>query len=143
MAKLTELNKAVNGVLRSVYPDYKIYAGEVKEGFQRPSFFTQIIPMRMDYETKNYQSDRLVVAITYLNENDTELENIKMYDSLVHAFGRTLKVKNRHLTLMNIHPNNADGYMQFRFDLDFWSQLEREEKYELMKEIELKQIRSE
>lgn len=138
MAGLKELNKAVNGVLRSIYPNYKIYAGEVTEGFQRPSFFTQIIPMRMDYETQNYKSDRLVVAITYFNESDTELENIKMYDNLVHAFGRTLKVRDRHLRLLNIHPNNADGYMQFRFDLDFWSQLEKTEKYELMKELEVK-----
>ena len=128
----------MNGVLRSIYPNYKIYAGEVTEGFQRPSFFTQIIPIRMDYETLNYQSDYLIVAITYFNESDTELENIKMYDSLVRAFGRTLKVRDRHLRLLNIHPNNADRYMQFRFELDYWSQLTRTEEHELMKDLEVK-----
>lgn len=138
MAKLSELNKAVNSVLKSGFPLYKIYAGEVTEGFQRPSFFTQVIPMAMDYETVNYKSNRLMVVITFFNESDTELENIKMFDSLVDLFGRTLNVGSRYLSLKNIRFSNADGAPQFRFDLDYWSQLEKEEKHELMKELEIK-----
>lgn len=143
MASLKDLNKAVNKTLRSNFPHYKIYAGEVKEGFQRPSFFTQIIPLRTDYENMNYQSERLVVAITCFNKNDTELENIEVHDELISAFGRALKVGNRTLVLRNIRSNNADSTLQFSFDLDFLSRLTKEDKYEMMKQLELKQIRSE
>lgn len=138
MTELAELNKAVNTKLKNRFPNHRIYAGEVTEGFQRPSFFTQIIPLRMDYETKNYKSNRLMVSITYFNERDTEIENILMYDNLIDVFGQILQVGNRHLKLWNIRQSNTDGVLQLRFDLDYWSQLEKEEKHELMKELEIK-----
>lgn len=138
MTTLVDLNEAVNKVLSNRFPNRKIYAGEVTEGFQRPSFFTQIIPMGMDYENLNYKTDRLMVAITCFNEGDTELENIKMYDELIKAFGRVLRVKNRYITLLNIRSSNADGALQFSFDLNYWSQLRKEEERELMKELEMK-----
>lgn len=138
MTKLTDLTKAINRILKSNFPNHKIYAGEVTEGFQRPSFFTQIIPLSMEYENVNYKSNRLMVVITYFNQNDTELENLKMYDSLIEVFGRTLKVNNRYLSLRNISSSKADGSLQFSFDLDYWSRLSKEEEYELMRELEMK-----
>lgn len=138
MAGLVELNKTINTTLKNKFPNNKIYAGEVTEGFYRPSFFVQVIPLRMDYETRNYKSNRLMVSITYFNERDTELENIRMYDALTKTFGQTIQVGKRHLKLWDIRSSDADGALQFHFDLDYWSYLDREEKHELMKELEIK-----
>lgn len=138
MATLVDLNNAVNSVLTKNFPNHKIYAGEVTEGFQRPSFFTQIMPMRMDYETKNYKSGLLMVAITFFNASDKELENIKMHDGLLNAFGVALEVNRRHFLLENIRSTRADTALQFSFDLNYLSQLTKEEEYELMKELDMR-----
>lgn len=137
MIKLLDLNKTINNILKSNFPNCKIYAGEVKEGFERPCFFTQIVPLRSEYENKNYKSDRLMVVLNYFNEDDTELENIKMYDELINIFMMTLKVKERYFLLQNIRSSIVDNVLQFRFDLDFISQVGKRKEYETMKELEI------
>lgn len=137
MPTLTSLTRAVNAVLRANFPDYKIYAGEVTEGFQRPSFFTQIIPLRGGAETFNYNSNRLMVSINFFNRDDTELENILMYDELVEAFGRHLRVEGRVLLLDNVRSSSIDETLQFRFDIDFYSREKRIDEHETMTELEI------
>lgn len=134
---LQELAKEVNRKLTFNFPKCKLYAGEVKEGFERPSFFTQIVPLKMDYNTQHYKENRLMVVINYFNKDDTELENIKMYDDLVNAFGMTLIVNERHFLLQNIRSSTVDETLQFKFDLDFFSHLTQEETHEVMKELEM------
>lgn len=137
MITLLDLNKTINNILKSNFPNCKIYAGEVKEGFKRPCFFTQIVPLRSEYENKNYKSDRLMVVLNYFNEDDTELENIKMYDELINIFMMTLKVQERYFLLRNIRGSTEDDVLQFRFDLDFFSELTKEEEHEVMKDLEI------
>lgn len=138
MITLTDMYEAINGLLDRAFPKCRVYAGEVTEGFERPSFFTQILPLGVDYDTKNYKTDRLLVVITYFNENGTELENIEMHDGLADAFRMTLAVNRRHFLLTNTRSERADGALQFSFNLNFKSQLNHAEEYELMKELELK-----
>lgn len=137
MVTLIDLNKAINHILKTNFPGHKLYAGEVTEGFERPCFFTQVVPLRSEYETKNYKSDRLMVVINYFNENDTELENIKMHDKLSNIFTMTLKVKGRCFLLQNIRSSIVDSVLQFRFDLDFLSKVGKQEEHEIMEELEI------
>lgn len=139
MVALLEINKAINKKLKVNFKNHTLYAGEVTKGFERPSFFTQVIPLRKDYETTNYKSENLMVTITYFNKNDTELENIKMHDELMLVLGDRLNVKNRVLKLKNLRTNNTDGVLQVVFNLEFHSQLKKEETHELMMDLEIEQ----
>src|SRR5690606_30561176 len=100
--------KSINNVLKNNFPDVKIYSSDTKEGFNRPAFFTQIVPLTSDYETVNYTSNRLMVAIQYFSESGTELENLKMDADLRKAFGMTLKVNQRSFLLRNIRSEIVD-----------------------------------
>lgn len=139
MITLVDIKKSINQVLKTNFPDIKLYADEVKEGFTRPSFFTSIIPIIFNYDTTNYSSNKLMVVINYFSENETELENLKMIDGLKKAFGMTLKVSQRSFTLKNIRSEIVDEVLQFRFDLDYYVDIEKIDNYEIMKELNLKQ----
>lgn len=138
MITLVDIKKSINQVLKTNFPDIKLYADEVEEGFTRPSFFTSIIPIIFNYDTTNYSSNKLMVVINYFSENETELENLKMIDGLKKAYGMTLKVKDRYITLQEIRTDITDGVLQFKFDLNFFDGVEiTKEEYEIMKQLNM------
>jgi hypothetical protein len=138
MATLVDIKKSINQVLKANFPTIKIYSSDTKEGFTRPAFFTSIIPVTLDYETTNFTSNKLMVVINYFSENETELENIKMYDELKKAFGMNLKVNDRFFLLKNIRSEIVDEVLQFRFDLDYYVDIEKIDNYEIMKELKMR-----
>jgi len=140
MITLVDIKKSINNVLKNNFPDVKIYSSDTKEGFNRPAFFTQIVPLTSDYETVNYTSNRLMVAIQYFSESGTELENLKMDEDLRKAFGMTLKVNRRSFLLRNIRRAIVDEVLQFKFDLNFFDGVEitkTKEEYEIMKQLNM------
>lgn len=132
---MVDLKNAINSVLKANFPETKIYPGEVDEGFNKPAFFTQIIPITSDYETTNFTSHRLMVVVNYYNKGSTELDNLKMHDKLKKAYGMTLKVNHRSFLLKNIRSEIVDEVLQFRFDLDFLVNQEKIDEHELAGEI--------
>lgn len=137
MIALIDIKKSINQVLKANFPTIKIYSSDTKEGFIRPAFFTQAIPITSDYETVNFTSNKLMIVINYFSENGTELENIKMYDEIKKAFGMNLKVNQRSFLLKNIRSEIVDEVLQFRFDLDYFADIEKINEYELMKELSM------
>ncbi len=136
MIKLTDLKLAINTVLKDNFPDHKRYADDIQEGYERPCFFVQMFPIAFDYDTVNYASSRLMFVINCFSENGTQLENLKMYDNLKKAFGQSLQVGDRYLHLRNIRSDEADGVLQFKFDIDYLEAREKDlSEYETMKEL--------
>ena len=138
MITLIDIKKSINQVLKSNFSDIKIYSNDTKEGFNRPAFFTSIIPITSDYETVNFTSNKLMIVINYFSKNGTELENIKMHDELKKAFGMNLKVSQRSFILRNIRSEIVDEVLQFRFDLDYYVDIEKIDNYEIMKELKMR-----
>lgn len=136
---VVDVNKAVVERLKNGIPNHPVYAAEVIEGFKRPCFFTQILMPTSSHETINRTFNRRIVIIHYFSENGTELENLMMYSRLEQIFGLKLRVKNRMLNVENVRSDIADGVLQFKFDLDFYTRIEREDEYELMQELKLNQ----
>lgn len=138
MITLINIKKSINQVLKANFSDIKLHAGEVKEGFARPSFFTQIIPISFNYDTTNYSSNKLMIVINYFSKNETELENLKMIDRLKKAYGMVLKVNDRYITLRDIRTDITDGVLQFKFDSNFFDGVEiTKEEYEIMQELNM------
>lgn len=139
MITLVDIKKSINQVLKTNFPDIKLYADEIKEGFERPSFFVQILSTTFDYDTTNYASNKLMIIVNYFSANGTQLENLKMHDAIKEAFGRSLNVNDRYLHLQNIRSDEADGALQFKFDLNYLDGIEKIDEHELMRELNLAQ----
>lgn len=141
MIGLIDIDKSITNTLKSSFPKIKLYAEEIEEGFIRPCFFTQILPVSFNYETVNFSSNKSMIVINYFSENKTDLENIKMYDDLRKAFGMTLKVNHRSFLLQDIRSDIADGVLQFKFDLDYFVGIEKIDNHEIMQDLDTQIIK--
>lgn len=145
MLTLVDIKTAINTLLKNKFK-YKVYGREVRDGFDRPSFFVELLPTGMDYETQNFTSNRLTVIITYFQpisqeKGYSDLDNITMYASLKDLFGMKLAVGTRYLTINNFRAEytgeNLD-ILQVYFDLPFFDTTDRQRDTEpLMETIEV------
>ena len=140
--KLSDTKKSINNVLKDNFPDVKLYANKVDEGFDSPGFFVQLKPLDHDYETVNYIRANMLVSIVYYTFEPDEITNLKIADRLLAGFGRTLTVADRKIMLENITTGYADSYLQFNFNLNYYSRvddLNDDDQYDLMKDLRLRQ----
>ena len=141
--KLTDLKKSVNSVLKNVFPLISRKSNDTVEGFDKPTFFTQIIPVVSQNETVNYSSNKVLVIINYFNGDLGEVDNLEMYDEIKRAFVMTLKVNERSFLIRNFVSSTIDGVLQTKFDLDYLVTTDKKRNtgdmtdYDLMREIHL------
>ena len=143
MATLIDLKTSISNVLKLNFPKHKLYSSEVAEGFQKPCFFTSVVPLRTDYDSVSYSSSSVMIVINFFSENGTQEESYPMFSNIKEAFGMSLKVKNRSFLIRNFRSDIVDGVLQTKFNLEFLvdgdrsRNLEDDTEYELMQEIYL------
>jgi hypothetical protein len=122
--KLTDLKLAVNSLLKSKYkePDYKIYGKEIKEGYQTPSFFAEIVDGGDKAETKNFSSGRKTIKITYFQKETNELDQLQKVDEIKDLFGLVFLVGNRKITVGEFSHDYIGEYsdiLQISIEFDY------------------------
>lgn len=128
LIELIDLKKSINNLLKSIEPSYKIYGNEIKEGFERPCFFVQILPVS---GTDLFKSDTLensyMVEINYFSKSQTQLDNLKMAETLKKKVFPYITIKDRKITPRNVRNEDIEGILSFRFNLSWLDSLERKE----------------
>lgn len=142
--KLTNIKTAIVTTLRENFSEINIYSPDVKEGFKKPSFFVQLLPVLREQQNKAHYSRNITVVIYYYSEDETELENLKMQDQLEVLFGQTFKINNRVITIDSLEGQIIDNVLQFSFDISYLDSLEEDKVYgyeeaELMQELILEE----
>lgn len=141
--RLTDIKKAINAVMRENFSGYNFYAPDVNEGFIRPCFFIELLPVTRDNEGGGIYSRRVSVVISYFSKNKTDLENIKMQDELEEIFAQALKINDRVITIDNTSGYVTDGVLHFSFNIDYLDSIDEADQYgydphaEPMQELEL------
>lgn len=141
--KLIDIKKAINSVMRDNFPDHKLYADDIREGFKRPCFFIELLPVARDNEGGGFYSRRVSVVINYFSKKGTDLENIKMQDRLEQIFSQALKIKDRVITINSTNGYITDSVLHFSFNIDYLDSIDKTEQYgydpyaELMQELEI------
>lgn len=109
--------------------DVKIYADEVKEGFNTPCFFVNVEKFENSLENSNCVKRYLDIYIRYINENISDIEKIEIIEKLEELFLRTIKVKDRIFTIHNkaFMKNKAD-YIELNFGIEYYEIIEDEEE---------------
>ena len=137
MATLADFKTTINKMLKDNFPGVRIYSSDTREGFKRPAFFTQIVPVTSNYETTSFESNKMMIVINYFSTDGTEIENLIMHDDIKKAFGMTLKVNQRSFLMQNIRSEIVDEVLQFRFDLDYLLNVVKTDEHELMEELDM------
>ena len=124
---LKDIKKSIIDKLKNF--DVKIYADEVKEGFNTPCFFVNIEKFENSLENSNFTKRYLDIYIRYINENISDIEKIEIIEKLEELFLRTIKVKDRIFTIHNkaFMKNKAD-YIELNFGIEYYEIIEDEEE---------------
>ncbi|MBB6218185.1 hypothetical protein HNQ80_004325 [Anaerosolibacter carboniphilus] len=141
MVTLKDITAAVNTKIEENFPEIKIETRDITEGFDRPSFFTDI-----DYARKGSFMDSAVersmtVRIHYFasNRNKHRLELLDVQEKLEDMFFQTLEIKDQFI--VHINETNVEklegGIIEFSFDINYIEELEIEDPSELMDGIEV------
>lgn len=132
-----DILKAVIKILNTTHPTIPIYGDEVTEGYKLPCFFTTLLPIESETQTKNYISTNLLIVISYFSDCKDSLKSLEVMSKLKKAFGICLSVDNRHFTIQDsmIEKVENDVY-QFSFHITYHEFINFEPKHELIKNIE-------
>lgn len=132
MIALTELKKGMIAVLRELYPKgYKFYGNEVVEGYDKPSFFTQLIPVTMENVTQHTTNNTMLFVITYFQKNKDEADNFKKITEIRKAFGLKVEIADRQINVeeMDFQFIGEEGnILQIQVTINYIDDMENEEE---------------
>lgn len=143
MISVVELKKALVDVIRSKYgKSYKYYGIEVTEGYEKPSFFTQIVPVEMENVTTNFADSAYSFVITYFQKQIDEADALQKVSELREAFGLKVKVEDRYVSVTDFDyefVGEKNNILQMSLNVSFKDGIKKEETHQVMKELGVKQ----
>lgn len=147
----TDIVKAVATMLREEYA-CKVHGLEVKEGYDRPSFFVDVRPLSERDVNANYTEKSFYVSVTYFQDVLNEADNLKKAQGIAELLRpadannpkrlQRLKVGVRYLPVEDFSVNyigTEKNVLQVEFETEFQEARKTPEKEPYMKEISIKQ----
>lgn len=104
---MQDIIDAISDILVAKYPDIYIYDSYQPEGFNRPSFFIELIQETRTDENYNTTAGKIAVQITYFapvderHNCDTE-KQYSTYEEVMDLFPHSIKVGSRYYYLDQI-----------------------------------------
>jgi len=138
--KFVGIKKAANALLKQKYPSYKIYGKEVREGYDTPAFFTEILDKGSEAETKNFTTGGFTVKITYFQEVKSELDQLEKVDEIKDLFGLVFLVGERQLTVgeySHDYTGEYDDILQISIDIDYKENTQKADTHEVAAEANI------
>lgn len=131
MIRLTDIYTAVNKLLRNRYQGFKIYGNDVAEGFDKPSFFVNLIPLNLSNESVNYTKNTYSIKVTYFQNTKNEIDNLSKADEIRALFGFHLKVCDQlcHITDFSYDFVGKDSdILQITIDIEYVDLILKDQK---------------
>lgn len=86
--KLKDFKKGCNKLLLETFESkYPVYGNEVVDGYDRPSFFTELLPRTWKHVNRNMIEVGLTFKVTFLEQTHDEATCLGIVDSIQEAFG--------------------------------------------------------
>lgn len=135
MITYKDVKLAINNKLLGAF-DVEITSKDIKEGFNRPSFFVDFDNMARS-STEEQVSKEFTVRIYYFPRNRYEysIEVLEVQEELEELFELKLEVLDRKFNVMETISEIVDGVLVFSFDIQFYDGKELEEA-PYMKELD-------
>ena len=101
MTKLLDIQKAITKMLAKHFRDFDIIVDEQAEDVKIPTFFVSVRPI-ITNNGLHYQTKKVNIDITYVNEEDNHEENLEITDKLQELLYLDFKVGNKTLLINNL-----------------------------------------
>lgn len=105
---MTELDilKACNLLLQSKYADQiPIYGRDVSDGFEMPSFFTEVVTNGYAYDSKNLAKFECAYKITYFQAEVDDIDQGTKVAEIRELFGKFINVGTRKVKVQDYETN--------------------------------------
>ncbi len=102
MIEAITVKAACNGILRSIYPDMKIYGPDTTEALERPAFYTELVPYFIEHETINLVKQRMGFKISLMEDVTSEEFELTALAAIRKAFGLKIPIEGRKITVDGI-----------------------------------------
>lgn len=119
-------------------PQYKIYGKEIREGYDAPCFFTEILDRGSRAETRNFAKGGFTVKITYFQTEKNELDQLEKVDEIKDLFGLFFCVGDRKLTIGEFSHDYIGEYqniLQISIEIDYKENTQKEDAAPVAREI--------
>ena len=119
-------------------PQYKIYGKEIREGYDAPCFFTEILDRGSRAETRNFAKGGFTVKITYFQTAKNELDQLEKVDEIKDLFGLIFYVGDRKLTIGDFSHDYIGEYqdiLQISIEIDYKENTQKEDTASVAREI--------
>lgn len=119
-------------------PQYKIYGKEIREGYDAPCFFTEILDRGSRAETKNFAKGGFTIKITYFQVEKNELDQLEKVDEIKDLFGLFFCVGDRKLTVGEFSHDYIGEYqdiLQISIEIDYKENTRKEDAAPVAQEI--------
>ena len=119
-------------------PQYKIYGKEIREGYDAPCFFTEILDRGSRAETRNFAKGGFTVKITYFQTAKNELDQLEKVDEIKDLFGLFFCVGDRKLTVGDFSHDYIGEYqdiLQISIEIDYKENTRKEDTATVAREI--------
>ena len=122
MITIKDIQTAVSKLLTK--NKYSVIASEVKEGFQNPACFIEVLPVSTELQNKFSELVTVSVEISYYPSLETKEELIVNAEKLKNIFLYTpIKVKGRFLSVNEITFDSDKSALIAYFELEFLQEI--------------------
>lgn len=98
--KLKDFKRACNDLLSGAFDgQYPIYGTAVKDGYKRPSFFTELLPRSMRPLSQSITELGLTYKFTFLEQTHSESTCLDIVATTAEVFGIKIKAAGRWFTV--------------------------------------------
>lgn len=141
MIRMAELKKGMLAVLKGLYPSgYRFYGTEVEEGYEKPSFFTQLVPVMMENGAQQVTDNVFLFAITYFQKDRDEMDALEKASEIQEAYGLKVRVADRYVNVTEISYDfvgNGGNILQVQVTVSYKDQIgKHKEEQALMETLE-------
>lgn len=138
--KLVDIKKAIKRMINAEFPNIKIFSPDVKEGFKKPSFYIQLLPISRERLSKYHFNRKVSVVIYYHSDKHEELELLDIEEKLEEIFSNVIRINDRTITIEDSESNIDNNVLHFEFDISYIGSLAEDkvhgyEEAELMQEL--------
>ncbi|EQF28934.1 hypothetical protein QEW_0421 [Clostridioides difficile CD160] len=136
---------AVNERIENEFRDTDIFINEDNiQGFEEACFFVQLLPVSNNIANKVLDTKKIFIDVEYYQK--ARKNKLNLYDiqsRLEKIFNRSIRVKDRSLTIENISPSivkDSVGYkLTFLITVSYFEEIYfSKETYETMESVDLK-----
>ena len=146
MIELLEVKKSCNTALKEAFPDFTIYGTDVREGMKLPSFYTEIVPYTLNYESLNLVRQTCGYKITLLEKTPNEELELSVFEKIRKAFHLKVRIKDKLVSVDSVefdYIGAENNIFQITVHFAWFDSIAVEKKEETVKELIVRGVENE